>query len=285
MVTVAYTHELDQGCYPPWQFLMPGKEMTPLDIDMDELTERLAAENKLERVSAYRQLQGYSNQLSLLTAGAISLDDFDLPKECNVRPCLQDEVRVTTPGGLTTDTAFLVNRRRSTCLEVLPAHVQIVRLLLLSLDQGGPGVAGDSFATYGMKKMVHGLSDKIHRLIRDLKLAEKYTEHGIFTKAKLWSTYLYSLNKRPFGIGANATMKERMMAIFASTVALDHSMPVVQKYMEKIAHEWNMPCHTAANRQAVMDRVIDMKSFRHNMSSPRTQNWFAWNQCANEQME
>ena len=56
--------------------------------------------------------------------------------------------------------------------------------------------------------------DKIHRVIRDLKLAEACC-NKIFEKTKLWSTYLYGLNDRPFGSGSNHTLKSYLGAGFS----------------------------------------------------------------------
>jgi hypothetical protein len=60
--------------------------------------------------------------------------------------------------------------------------------------------------------MVTGKFDTIHRCIRDLKLAAQAVP--IFVKTKLWSSYLFSLNKRPFGSGAFGTAKVRMLETF-----------------------------------------------------------------------
>ena len=75
---------------------MPGKELTHDD----------AARNKLERVAAYRQLQGTSHQLYLLSGR--SLDEIDLPDVANVRPTDQDESRATSARPYSTPSARLV---------------------------------------------------------------------------------------------------------------------------------------------------------------------------------
>ena len=51
---MAYSHELDQGCYPQLQYLVPGR---CVHSDEDELTAeigRQAAEGRVDRLSAYR---------------------------------------------------------------------------------------------------------------------------------------------------------------------------------------------------------------------------------------
>jgi hypothetical protein len=130
--------------------------------------------------------------------------------------------------------------------------------------------------------MVFFKFDKIHRLIRDLKGAENGCCSKIFTKAKLWSAYLYSLNKRPFGSGANATLKTRMLDVFRLSV--DIGSPVFKKYLARIAKGWKMPCDTKEEKEEILKKCLEMKSFIQHMGHPKLQNWFAWNNSAYEQM-
>ena len=58
MPAVAYSWELDQAAYPSWQHILPGKWVTSGDCAMAEDIVPVADEMKLERVAAYRQLQG-----------------------------------------------------------------------------------------------------------------------------------------------------------------------------------------------------------------------------------
>ena len=61
MPSVCYSHEIDQACLPQYQELAPGKALIPgCDADLLDGLVSLAEEQKLERVSAYRQLQGHN---------------------------------------------------------------------------------------------------------------------------------------------------------------------------------------------------------------------------------
>ena len=77
-------------------------------------------------------------------------------------------------------------------------EVESVLTLVLGLDEGSIGTAGVAAAAFLQKKTVWARFDKIHRLIRDLKLAENGCCNKVFAMSKLWSAYLYGLNNRPF---------------------------------------------------------------------------------------
>ena len=68
--------------------------------------------------------------------------------------------------------------------------------------------AGVAAAAFHLKKIIWIKPDMIHRVIRGMKLAEGHCCNKVFEKAKLWSAYLYWLNNRPFGSGANSSLKK-----------------------------------------------------------------------------
>ena len=130
--------------------------------------------------------------------------------------------------------------------------------------------------------MVMANFDKVHRLIRDIKGAENGCCRKIFTKAKLWSAYLWSLNKRPFGTGQNHTHKERWLDVFK--MKCDIHSGVFKKYVSKIGHAWNLPFGTDDEKTAIFERVVELDSFRKHGSHPKLANWFAWNKSAHDQI-
>ena len=123
--------------------------------------------------------------------------------------------------------------------------------------------------------------DKIHCLINDIKAAEKSLKK-IWYKTKLWTSYLFSINKRPFGKGGNATEKQRWMALFEVTHNINS--PVFQKRVARIGQVWGMPYRTPAEQQRIFDRVLLLKSFNTHMSHPKLANWFAWNKCGSNSL-
>ena len=154
--------------------------------------------------------------------------------------------------------------------------------MVLQLDQGAVGCAGAAFIMYYLNLMVFAKFDKIHRLIRDLKQAEAGCCKKIFLKAKLQSAYLFSVNKRPFGSGANAIEKEEWMKHFSLHYNVESSLFL--KHLPKLADDWDMPCNTRQERKEIFERVLDSPSFNRHMSHPKLSNWFAWNKCAYEQL-
>lgn len=83
--------------------------LDPTDVDLDEELQRFSARKKLERVPAFRQLQGYSKQLSVLTNGRVDLSYFELGASYEVRPVGRNERRATAVG-VAQDESFIVAR-------------------------------------------------------------------------------------------------------------------------------------------------------------------------------
>ncbi|CAK0831248.1 unnamed protein product, partial [Prorocentrum cordatum] len=241
----------DTGAFPPWQHLLSGKELTQDGASMGDTIATIAARSKLERVAAYRQLQGTPRQLCLLSGR--TLDELDLPGAANVRPTDQTESRMVVPDVASgTGTAYVVGRMSGERLAILPADCAKATLLTLMLDQGSIGATGAALSIFHQGKMIHARFDKIHRVIRDLKNAEKQCMDSLFMVCKMWSAYLYGMDNR--------------------------------KYLHHIAKYGNMPCDSIAETQAIFDNVLQMESFKNKMSQPKQANWFAWNKAAHEQI-
>ena len=142
-----------------------------------------------------------------ITNGKVSLDDFEVPAQCTLRRVQHGEKRYSEDvDGMT---LYYIKKKGSRQYPkcVLPASVQSVRSLLLCLDEGSVGTAGVAAAAFHLKKTIWIKPDKIHRVIRDLKLAEGHCCNKLFEETKLWSSYLFVLNNRPFGSGANDSLK------------------------------------------------------------------------------
>ena len=260
LLSVVYSHEHNVGGYANWQHLLPGKALcTPFDSDIPEDMEEYVAARKLERVAAYRQLQGISKQIHLLTKNKLSIASYTLPDGCHVRAVAADEQRhVVSEHGR--DHVFFVNTVTQARTRILPIGVHVFRLLVLMLDQGSIGCAGVAFATFQLGKLIHAKFDKIHRLVRDLKLSEQHAwPHQLFTKTKLWSAYLYALNNRPFSSGANATLKGMILNRFR--ISENITSAIFLKYLCRLAKDLHMPCEPDREKRAIFDRVLEMKPF------------------------
>ena len=124
--------------------------------------------------------------------------------------------------------------------------------------------------------------DKIHRLIRDLKGAENHCCKKIFVKVKLWTSYLWSINKRPFGSGAHATQKAQWLGLFEMQCNIRSR--VFLKYLPSIARQWGMPFGTDEEKQTIYNHCLQLASFKKHGSHPKLANWFAWNKSAHDQL-
>ena len=273
-----------QAMHCPWQHLVEGKDITPLEAHMDDELIAFAVRQKLERVASYRQLQGYSHQLRSMTLyrqRPVTLKTFAMPAGFCVRPVNSNEKRMTLRGR-DRDIGYIENTETKVRTAILPDAAIQVPVLILGLDQGSVGCAGCAFMQFHLHCMVYSKYDKIHRLIRDVKNAENGCCRKIFTKTKLWSAYLYALRKRPFGSGSNFTAMERMMELFE--LQCDIYSPVFLKYLPKLGRAWNMPFGTVNDKQAIFNRVLETQSFRQHGSQPKLSNWFSWNQAAKSNM-
>lgn len=215
--------------YLPFQELKPGRMVLSDEAWLDSYMETFRKKQKLERVASYRQLQGISHQVDLVSNGRDDIDCFVLPPEAHVRAVGESEERCTSTS--MPHHSFIRNKFTKEKLRVLPPDLHDCKLLLLQLDQGSIGAAGVAFAEYGDGRMITAKFDKIHRMIRDIKGAAQSVP--IFQKAKLWSAYLFSLNKRPFGKGAHGSAKQRMMEVFARTTTV--SSYVFVKHLPRLS--------------------------------------------------
>ena len=73
-----------------------------------------------------------------------------------------------------------------------------------------------------MQALVWTNYDKFHRLVRDMKLSFKYAAKGLFLKTQLFTSFIWSLNYKPFNSGAFFTKKQRLLDVFLSKA---HNLP------------------------------------------------------------
>ena len=70
LVSAAWCWENHIAVHTEWQFLKPGKVITPVDFpELSPDQYRWAFKSKLERIASFRQCQGYSKQIRELTDG------------------------------------------------------------------------------------------------------------------------------------------------------------------------------------------------------------------------
>ena len=156
-----------------------------------------------------------------ITNGKLSLDDFQIPEQCTIRRVQHGEKRCSeVVDGMT---LYYIEKKGSRQYRkcVLPSSVQSVRSFLLCLDEGSVGTVGVAVAAFHLKETIRIKPGKIHRVIRDLKLAEGHCCNKLFEEAKLCSSYLFGLNNRPFGSGANDSLKKALLFAFQVSETVD----------------------------------------------------------------
>ena len=126
------------------------------------------------RVSAFKQIQAISHQLSVLSSGRHNVNTLCLPSDFCVRPVAENEVRVVRKNG-DEHRSFLFVKKHKTYQRVIPDVLpDSIPLCTLGLDQGSIGTAGVAFAIFVLFRTMWPKFDKVHRLIRDLALSMKH---------------------------------------------------------------------------------------------------------------
>ena len=100
------------------------------------------------------------------------------------------------------------------------------RPMLISLmDQSATNMAAASYLqSKGFNCSMQW--DKIHRLVRDIKLSQEASDEKCLVKSHLASMYLFGINYRPFGSGGFFREKQAIVASFFETesVVLWHKL-------------------------------------------------------------
>ena len=281
-VATLWSWQNDLAAYGDVQLLQPGDIVLPDEQDMTDRIALMAAERRLQRVATYRQLQAYSNILHQATGGRMTLDSLRLPANVHARPVQPDDVRVLREGDIQ-DRAFLYNKATQTSVQMLPDDLVDVPLLVLGLDQGSIGTAGQAYAEEVMQSMVHTKYDKFHRVIRDIKLSFQHSCNGIFLKSQLYSSYIWGVNFKPFGTGRFGDQKRRILNVFLATET--PSRPFFAKYRWLIARDFSMPFDTVENQLEVWKQVATLPSCTQSLETPKLGRWFSWNGSAHDQMK
>ena len=163
----------------------------------------------------------------------------------------------------------------------IPLHIDVAQLpcLTLQLDQGPIGVGAAHFVEHlqGAEAMCmnFGWEIKCHRVIRASKLTETHVAKGAYHSAKTNSTYLWTINYRPFQSGGYEHTKRE--GLESSMVYYDHNSPEFQGICP-----WYATTHgkvydgTVEMRLWLWARFITMLSFREKGPHGNMGNWFSW---------
>ena len=169
--------------------------------------------------------------------------------------------------------------------------------------------------------LVHCHCDKVHRLIRDLKLSNGCDPK--FNEAVLAATYAWSVNYKPHGSGAFGDEKYDLLANFFDTCVMEDSLKanliilvlwfflntiqkssnvklvaddVVQKLLEQDSeHFQRYKCLMALDfeddfgrtptDEELWNQMSELPSFLAKKGLPKPGRWFAWHECAHQQLK
>ena len=112
--------EVCTASFPAVQHILPGNRFALAEQDMEAQVEALAATGKLDRVSAFRQVQAVSHSLHQITEGRMNLETFSIPERVCLRPVTASEIRVLRPAAAGGLMSLLFDRHSRTATPTLP---------------------------------------------------------------------------------------------------------------------------------------------------------------------
>ncbi len=227
-----------------------GQHTLPEGVPAAADLQALARERRAERVDAYKQLQAIAAMVADTTG--LSLDNFAVPQNWNVRRVRADEERVLRGRGPA------VLESAGGLSEEMPyeARVRDVPLLVLCLDQGSPGFAGVHFAVSRLKVNVFAFPDAFHRGPNDVKDATRNSCGGVLRRAMLHGTFLFNLNYGPFGSGA--WFREKRAVLNAFLAEESPSSAIFLDFAERIGDDLELPTATAEDIHQVWASLLGL---------------------------
>ena len=206
------------------------------------------------------------------------LPSYAAPEGLLLRAPNVGEVRLLDTGPHR-DVAVFYNEETMTTTPLVPDGLEDVDLCTFLLDQGSIGAAGQGFLIL-MMNMSLLVFDKLHRCIRDMKLSLEKAAGGVIQKAHVYSTYLWSVRRKPFKSGGNSTTRERMLDVFLARNGPDS--PIITKYIDRLSDEFGIPAH---DREAIYHRISELRTFRRREEEAKAGRWFSWNASADAYMD
>eukprot|EP00438_Fugacium_kawagutii_P006295 Skav229327 [mRNA] locus=scaffold2598:18229:18771:+ [translate_table: standard] len=145
------------------------------------------------------------------------------------------------------------------------------------VDQGSSGCASAAFLPHcGL--LLHCQFDKIHRLVRDIKLASKV---GQMSDALMMSSFAWSANYKPFRSGAFFEEKKGILNAFLNSKSLDSD--IFLKYMPALIADFGLPADVSP--EEVWSRVAELSSWNRKETLVKKSRWFSWNDAAEIHMK
>ena len=198
--------------YATVQYVSSAKVLYPGQLELTDQAEVLAARREVERLSAYKFIQAISHQLSILSGGQFSIDSFvpTPPLSILLEPLSGGDQLTYNGGSNFTLTAGRFNFEPQE-LDIGSIDMEEQPMKILA-DQSKVGMAAAAFLS-STKCLVQFSYDKVHRLIRDLKLPMSFQ----LQQTVLQSTYIWGCNDKPFNKGNFFSEKVDLMEAFLNS--------------------------------------------------------------------
>lgn len=210
LVSVSYSHENDCVAFAASQYVKSGKVVFPGEFNLATEVERICARREQERLHSYRFIQAISNQLLQLSSGNIQLESFVPAPHLCLEPLRPGDGIERRESGVYFLRHPVVHVSDENAVKQDLSQVQDLPLVTLLMDQGTTGMAAGAFML-SKNFLVHIKWDKIHRLVRDCKLAAKVAK---LNEAIAMTSYAWSINYKPYGSGAFFEEKKAVLESF-----------------------------------------------------------------------
>jgi hypothetical protein len=236
----------------------------------------LAQQQKLQRVSSHREWQALSHSLYQAT-GTVTLDSFEIPAGIQWQRVSGDNQRAVRSDEHV-NTAFIFDRHTRSKVPVFPPSLTSDDLkdmlqLTVAMDSGSVGRAAAMFAVHKLGLNIYVVYDKIHRLIRDVKLAAEKAAGGTLYRALLHICFVFSLNQRPFGSGEWFHKKRELLAFFMDTTTPDDD--IFKNFADFIASDRGVTLESSDDREALFWSLAELPSFTRKGVAPKMMRWFS----------
>lgn len=216
LISVFYSPLNDNCAFATCQWMKPGKVISPLELSLEEHVEYLAARREVERLHAYRFMQALSQQVEQMSGGKFTLSSFKPPLAMCLEPLCPGDSFCISSGRLA-----VTRKRRDRQVESVQQVIQDLSgvdempVISLVMDQGPTGMAAMAYL-HSLGVLVHSSFDKVHRCVRDLKLAATHAS-GNFKESTAMTSFAWSLNYKPFKSGAWYEEKKAALGSFLAT--------------------------------------------------------------------
>lgn len=271
LVTVCFSSENGQVAFASSQHMNPCKVLYPGELDLDNEVSRICARREQERLHSYRFMQAISNQMKEISGGRLSLESLRPANTLCLKPLQPgDRVEELRDGRV----KFFFKGSSDPEHGILQDFGQVHQLPLLSIlmDQGPSGCASAAFLNH-QGLLLHCQFDKIHRLVRDIKLASSAAK---MSEGLAMSSFAWSANYKPFRSGNYFEEKKGILNAFLNSESVESD--IFLQYLPWLIADFGLPADVSS--EEVWSRVAELSSWNRKESLVKKSRWFSWNEAA-----